>query len=288
MRVTDYYLTPRLPDDLPNDPMHWVNAWLDDAAEKEVKRNPNSMAIITSGSDARPSARMVLCKDFHADPGYLVFYTNYQSNKARQIDENSNVAVLFHWDQLGRQVRIEGQAVRSPDAESDAYFASRDWGSQIGAWGSDQSAPLESRNALIAQVGKRALKLGVNVAKNLPTSQAFPGPRIGVGFAFGRVASNSGSRAKIASMTARVGNGLSHDRMTIHFLSAIGLATAYNPKPAFRIETTRRSIGLAGNCPPGGCTVHLDSRRRRIGRCCQRRAARNRLARINLDLARRR
>jgi pyridoxamine 5'-phosphate oxidase len=147
--------------------MHWVDAWLIDAADKAVKRNPNSMAIITSGSDARPSARMVLCKDFHADPGYLVFYTNYNSNKARQIEENSNVAVLIHWDQLGRQVRIEGQAVRSPDAESDAYFASRDWGSQIGAWGSDQSAPLESRNALIAQVAKRALKLGVNVAKNL-------------------------------------------------------------------------------------------------------------------------
>ncbi len=110
---------------------------------------------------------MVLCKDFHADPGYLVFYTNYKSTKAKQIQENPNVAVLFHWDKLGRQVRIEGQAVRSPEAESDAYFATRDWGSQIGAWGSDQSAPLESRNALIAQVGKRALKLGVNVAKNL-------------------------------------------------------------------------------------------------------------------------
>jgi pyridoxamine 5'-phosphate oxidase len=147
--------------------MHWIDAWLIDATDKAVKRNPNSMAIITSGSDARPSARMVLCKDFHADPGYLVFYTNYNSIKARQIEENSNVAVLIHWDQLGRQVRIEGQAVRSPDAESDAYFASRDWGSQIGAWGSDQSAPLESRNALIAQVAKRALKLGVNVAKNL-------------------------------------------------------------------------------------------------------------------------
>jgi pyridoxamine 5'-phosphate oxidase len=165
--VTDDYLTPRLPDALPNDPMHWVDAWLIDATDKAVKRNPNSMAIITSGNDAKPSARMVLCKDFHADPGYLVFYTNYNSNKARQIEENSNVAVLIHWDQLGRQVRIEGQAVRSPDAESDAYFASRDWGSQIGAWGSDQSAPLDSRNALIAQVAKRALKLGVNVAKNL-------------------------------------------------------------------------------------------------------------------------
>ena len=165
--MTDDYLTPRLPDALPNDPMHWVDAWLIDATDKAVKRNPNSMALVTSTADALPSARMVLCKDFHADPGYLVFYTNYNSNKARQIEENSNVAVLFHWDQLGRQVRIEGQAVRSPDAESDAYFASRDWGSQIGAWGSDQSAPLESRNALIAQVAKRALKLGINVAKNL-------------------------------------------------------------------------------------------------------------------------
>jgi pyridoxamine 5'-phosphate oxidase len=147
--------------------MHWVAAWLADATDKAVKRNPDSMAIITSGSDARPSARMVLCKDFQADPGYLVFYTNYNSNKASQIQENPNVSVLFHWDSLGRQVRIEGQAVRSPDAESDAYFATRDWGSQIGAWGSDQSSPLASRSALIAQVGKRALKLGVNVAKNL-------------------------------------------------------------------------------------------------------------------------
>ena len=165
--MTDSYLTARLPDELPNDPMHWVEAWIADATDKAVKRNPNSMAIITVGEDAMPSARMVLCKDFHADPGYLVFYTNYESSKARQIDENPNVAVLFHWDQLGRQVRIEGRAVRSPGTESDEYFATRDWGSQIGAWGSDQSRPLDSRNALIAQVGKRALKLGVNVAKNL-------------------------------------------------------------------------------------------------------------------------
>jgi len=132
-----------------------------------VRRNPNAMSLVTCGSDARPAARMVLCKEFHADPGYLVFYTNYKSSKSRQIHENPNVAVLFHWDQLGRQVRIEGHAVRSPDAESDAYFATRDWGSQLGAWGSDQSAPLESRSALLAQVSRRALKLGVNVARNL-------------------------------------------------------------------------------------------------------------------------
>lgn len=165
--MNDAYLATRLPDELPNDPMHWVEAWIADATAKAVKRNPNSMAIVTVGKDAMPAARMVLCKDFHADPGYLVFYTNYESSKARHIDENPNVAVLFHWDQLGRQVRIEGHAVRSPEAESDAYFATRDWGSQIGAWGSDQSRPLASRKALVAQVGKRALKLGVNVAKNL-------------------------------------------------------------------------------------------------------------------------
>lgn len=147
--------------------MHWVAAWIADATDKAVKRNPNAMALVTVSDDALPSARMVLCKDFHADPGYLVFYTNYRSVKARQIAGNPNVAVLFHWDQLGRQVRIGGQAVRSPAAESDAYFASRDWGSQLGAWGSDQSEPLESRGALIRQVGKRAMKLGVNVAKNL-------------------------------------------------------------------------------------------------------------------------
>jgi len=147
--------------------MHWVAAWLADATDKAVKRNPTSMAIVSVGDNMMPSARMVLCKDFQADPGYLVFYTNYKSTKSRQIAENPNVAVLFPWDQLGRQGRIEGQAVRSPADESDAYFATRDWGSQLGAWGSDQSAPLQSRNALIRQVGKRAVGLGVQVAKNL-------------------------------------------------------------------------------------------------------------------------
>jgi pyridoxamine 5'-phosphate oxidase len=165
--ANDPYLAARLPEQLPNDPMHWVSAWLAHADEQAAQPNPNAMSIVTCGSDARPAARMVLCKDFQADPGYLVFYTNYKSSKSRQIQENPNVAVLFHWDQLGRQVRIEGQAVRSPGTESDAYFATRDWGSQIGAWGSDQSAPVESRNALLAQVSRRALKLGVNVAKNL-------------------------------------------------------------------------------------------------------------------------
>jgi len=147
--------------------MDWAKAWLDEAVQEKVQRNPNSMTAVTVSEDGQPSARVVLCKEFIADPGYLVFYTNYKSDKVRQIARNDKVALLFHWDSFGRQVRIEGQAVLSPAEESDTYFASRDWGSQLGAWGSDQSSPLESRAALIAQVARRAVKLGVGAAKNL-------------------------------------------------------------------------------------------------------------------------
>jgi len=147
--------------------MDWANAWLEEAVEKKVQRNPNSMTAITVSENGQPSGRVVLCKDFVADPGYLVFYTNYRSDKVRDLDSNGGVALVFHWDVFGRQVRIEGEAVHSPAEESDAYFATRDWGSQLGAWGSDQSAPLESRAALVAQVSRRAVKLGLGAAKNL-------------------------------------------------------------------------------------------------------------------------
>ncbi len=157
----------RLPAELQSDPMHWAQAWLDEAVARQVQRNANTMVAITASDDGQPSGRAVLCKDFVADPGYVVFYTNYKSDKARQIESNNKVALLFHWDSLGRQVRMEGVAVRSPDEESDAYFATRDWGSQLGAWGSDQSSPLASRAALIKQVSKRAVKLGVKAAGSL-------------------------------------------------------------------------------------------------------------------------
>ena len=165
--MTDPCAAKRLPDELQSDPMHWAKAWLDEAMELAVQRNPNSMTLITVNQDAQPSGRTVLCKEFVADPGYLVFYTNYKSDKVRHLDNNHRAAVVFHWDTLGRQIRIEGDAVRSPVEESDAYFATRDWGSQLGAWGSDQSAPMESRAALVAQVAKRAVKLGLGAAKNL-------------------------------------------------------------------------------------------------------------------------
>ena len=170
--MTNPYLAQQLPDVLPENPMHWAGAWLEEAARRRVQRNPNSMTLATVGSDGKPSARVVLCKDFVADPGYVVFYTNYKSRKITELRANPQVAVTFHWDALGRQVRIEGTAAFSPAAESDAYFGTRDRGSQLGAWGSDQSAPLASREALMQQLRERALSLGLNVSDDLQSIES--------------------------------------------------------------------------------------------------------------------
>ena len=152
-------MSEQLPTALPNDPMAWAQAWLTEATERAVQPNPNAMTLATATAAGEVSARIVLCKSFVADPGYLVFYSNYESRKGREIAENSRVSALFHWDQLGRQIRLEGTAVRSPAAESDEYFASRHRGSQLGAWGSDQSRPIESRDALKQQLAEREAAL---------------------------------------------------------------------------------------------------------------------------------
>lgn len=165
-----------LPEPLPTDPMHLADAWLREAVDRAGQRNPNSITLATVGEDGQPSARVVLCKDFVADPGYLVIYTNYRSRKARELSRHPQVAATFHWDDLGRQVRIEGIAVRSPEAESDAYFATRAWGSRLGAWGSDQSAPIASREALVAQVKARAAELGLELDGDTQTLAAEPPP----------------------------------------------------------------------------------------------------------------
>lgn len=170
----------RLPDELPADPMHLADDWISEAFAAELRRNPNAMTIVTVAADGMPSARIVLCKEFVPDPGYLVFYTNYRSQKAQEILENANVAALFHWDGPGRQIRIQGMAVRSPEFESDAYFNTRDRAAQVGAWGSDQSAALTSRDALVAQIRTRAAELGVNMTDDneaLATDSATDIPR---------------------------------------------------------------------------------------------------------------
>jgi len=176
--VTNPFLADRLPDDLPSDPMHWAAAWIKAAHDDKLRRNSNSMTLVTLSSEGNPSARIVLCKEFVADPGYLVFHTNYRSQKGREIAANPKVAALFHWDGPGRQIRVEGMALQSPARESDAYFETRDWGARIGAWGSDQSAVLQSRDELIAQIRSRASALGADLADDLQSLASGDAPDI--------------------------------------------------------------------------------------------------------------
>ena len=105
-----------------------------------------AMALATAGSDGRPSGRFVLCKGIDEDG--IVFYTNYQSRKGRDLDAMPWAAATFWWDRLERQVRLEGPTERVPEATSDAYFASRPYGSRIGAWASPQGFEIEDRAAL--------------------------------------------------------------------------------------------------------------------------------------------
>jgi pyridoxamine 5'-phosphate oxidase len=103
---------------------------------------------------------VVLCKQIVPDPGYVVFYTNYQSRKGTELGTNPRAAIVIHWDHLHRQVRVEGVVARAPAEESDAYFASRPWQSRIGAWASAQSQPVGSRAELRAAVDKAATRFG--------------------------------------------------------------------------------------------------------------------------------
>jgi pyridoxamine 5'-phosphate oxidase len=124
------------------DPLALFDEWLAEARAAEVN-DPEAMALATAGADGQPSARMVLLKG-HGPDGF-VFYTNEQSAKGGQLAENPRAALLFHWKALRRQVRAEGNVVRVPEEQADAYFATRARDSQLGAWASDQSRPLDSR-----------------------------------------------------------------------------------------------------------------------------------------------
>jgi len=131
------------------DPFSQFGAWLREAEASEPN-NPNAMTLATVSADGRPSTRMVLLKGYD-DQGF-VFYTNYTSQKGRELLGNPNASLCFHWKSLGRQVRVDGRAEPVSDAEADAYFASRQRGSQIGAWASEQSRPVDSRDTLEERV----------------------------------------------------------------------------------------------------------------------------------------
>jgi pyridoxamine 5'-phosphate oxidase len=106
------------------------------------------MTLATVDESSRPSARVVLIKDISRKDGYLTFYSNYASRKSEDLDGNASAAGVLHWDKLGRQIRFEGYVTRSPESESDAYFATRPIESQLNAWTSEQSQPLEDISLL--------------------------------------------------------------------------------------------------------------------------------------------
>ena len=125
-----------------SDPFQLFDEWFAEAQASEPN-DPSAMALATAGSDGQPHVRMVLLKA-HGPDGF-VFYTNRQSAKADELRENPRAALLFHWKSLRRQVRAEGEIEDVSDVDADAYFATRGRDSQLGAWASDQSWPLDSR-----------------------------------------------------------------------------------------------------------------------------------------------
>ena len=133
------------------EPFEHFARWFTEAEQKEPN-DPNAMALATVGSDGMPSVRMVLLKDY--DRRGFVFYTNFESRKGTQILGSMKAAICLHWKSLHRQVRIEGAVETVTDAEADAYYHSRAKASQIGAWASKQSRPLESRFELEKRVAQ--------------------------------------------------------------------------------------------------------------------------------------
>jgi pyridoxamine 5'-phosphate oxidase len=140
------------------DPFALFREWWDEAHKSEPA-DPGAAALATATPEARPSVRMVLVRG--VDERGFVFYTNLESRKGGELKANPNAAMVLHWKSLGRQIRIEGPVAPVADEEADAYFASRARGSQIGAWASSQSRPLESRHALEKSVAKYAAKFGL-------------------------------------------------------------------------------------------------------------------------------
>lgn len=165
-----------LPRPLPKDPLPLLEQWLAAVAASGQLRNPNTMALATADAQGRPSVRMVLLKHLSVAAGFAVFYTHYGSRKGRELDANARAASALYWEELGVQVRLEGPVVRSPEAESDAYFATRPRGSRINALVSQQSSPLEDFDAFLRTMRETVEELGAEPTEASPEAG---GPAIG-------------------------------------------------------------------------------------------------------------
>lgn len=152
-----------LPTPLPAGPMPLLVQWFTEANRSAQQPNPDAMILATASSSGAPSARVVLCKSIESDAAALVFFTNYTSRKATEIESNPRVAGVFHWDHAGRQARVEGCVQRVSDAESDEYFQKRPLLSRLSAWASEQGRPMARRGELIDRVRAAMKQFGVGM-----------------------------------------------------------------------------------------------------------------------------
>ena len=153
-----------------NNPIDLFGQWFNEAKKTEIN-DPNALSLATVGKNGIPSVRMVLLKDFNNEG--FIFYTNLNSQKSNEIKSNPNASMCFHWKSLLRQVRITGKLSNVSDAEADSYFNSRSFGSRIGAWASNQSSVLESRDKLIESIEE--FKKKYSNEKNIPRPKHWSG-----------------------------------------------------------------------------------------------------------------
>ena len=153
-------------------PFETFGEWLEEAKASEIN-DPTAMSLATATAAGAPSLRMVLLKGW--DERGFVFYTNLDSRKGGELNENSHVALLFHWKSLRRQIRIEGEVSAVSTEEADEYFASRPRGSRIGAWASKQSSPMKGRFEFEAEIAKYTTKFGVG---DIPRPDNWSGFRV--------------------------------------------------------------------------------------------------------------
>jgi pyridoxamine 5'-phosphate oxidase len=147
------------------DPFALFDVWMEEAKKSEPTE-PNAMAVASVDAHGHPNVRMVLLKEANADG--FVFYTNYESAKGTEYLANPYAALCFHWKSIAKQVRVRGPIAKVSDAESDAYFATRAKDSQIGAWASPQSRPMEGRFAFEKEVAKCAAKYALSKVPRPP------------------------------------------------------------------------------------------------------------------------
>lgn len=153
------------------DPFKQFEKWFNEVLRSGFLE-PNAMTLATADKAGKPSIRIVLLKGFD-DKGFT-FYSNYKSKKGKELETNPQASLLFYWDKLERQVRIEGKAVKVTQEESDKYFQTRPYKSRVGAWASKQSTVIESRNVIV----KEFLKYMVKFRTHVPLPQDWGGYRI--------------------------------------------------------------------------------------------------------------